>query len=323
MAIDSVPIDRPDLSIIIVNRNTCALLRDCLGSIRDLPDRVSREVVVVDNGSSDGSVGMVEQDFPGVVLIRNEVNTGYAYPNNQGLALSRGRHLLLLNSDTVVRPHALSRLVEFMDANPRVGACGPALYFPDGRMQRSCYSFPSPRTYLAAMLTLDRVFPRSRLFGNQNTGFDHDRTAPVDALLGAALLVRRAVLEEVGPLDERFRIHYNDFDWCRRIRQAGWEIYFVREAEVVHHCQATTKAENRDLRLEEELLRNLFGYYEKHFGRRGVRWVRLAMLVGWGGRHLLFGTLGALRRREDPIRGRHRRGMVRAAWTGDPGQFGG
>lgn len=314
----------PDLSIIIVNRNTRDLLRECLLSIQRSPESVRHEVVVVDNGSTDGSPQMVEERFPGAHLLRNPVNTGYAYPNNQGLSRARGRYVLLLNSDTEVRPGALSRLVEFMDAHPRAGACGPALFLPGGEIQRSCYSFPSPRTYLSAMLTLDRVFPRSRVFGNQNTGFAHDRTARVDALIGAALVVRREVVESVGPLDERFRLHFNDFDWCYRIHRAGWEIWFLREAEVVHHWQATTKAENRDLRLEGEIVRNLLDYHRKHFGRWGVLSVRLGMLVGWGGRQLLFSLLGALRgRREDPSRARYRRGMVRAALTGDPGQFGG
>lgn len=313
---------RPDLSIVIVNRNTRELLRACLASIHGLPDPIRWELIVVDNGSTDGSVELVEGDYPGAHLIRNETNTGYAYPNNQGLLISRGRYVLLLNSDTVVQPFALSRLVGFMDRNADAGACGPALLYPDGRLQRSCFSFPSPRTYFASMTALDSLFPRSRLFGNQQTGFDHRRTAPVDALLGAALLVRREVLEAVGPLDERFRIHYNDFDWCRRIHGAGWRIYFVHEAQVVHHSAATTRRENQQLRLQGELVRNLFDYYRKHYGEAGVRWLRFWMLVGFGARALVFAARDALRPgRGDGTSMRFRRGMVRAAWTGNPEQF--
>jgi GT2 family glycosyltransferase len=174
------------------------------------------------------------------------------------------------------------------------------------------------------MLTLDRRFPRSRVFGNEHTGFAHDRTAEVEAMLGAALLVRREVLEQVGALDERLRIHYNDFDWCLRIREAGWKIYFVHDAEVVHHLQATTRAENRHLELQPELVRNLFDYFRKHYGEAGVRWVRLGMLVGWGGRWLAFGALARLRReRPDPVASRYRLGLARAALTGGADQFGG
>jgi GT2 family glycosyltransferase len=324
--VDSAPharAARPDLSIIVVNRNTRGLLEECLESIQALPDEVECELIVVDNGSTDGSVEMVRSRFPRIHLIRNEGNTGYAYPNNQGIAISLGRYVLLLNSDTVVRPFALSRLVEFMDAHPDAGACGPMLRYPDGGLQRSCYSIPSPRTYFACMSTLDRVFPRSRLFGNQNTGFGHDRTVPVEALLGAALLVRREALERVGNLDEQLRIHYNDFDWCLRIHQAGWRIYYVHDAEVVHHSQATTRVENRDLRFQGELVRNLFDYYEKHYGRWGVRWIRLCMLAGWGVRYLLLSVLRLVwPSKADPVEVRYRLGMARAGWTGDPHQFG-
>jgi len=322
-SLPSAPPAVPDLSVVVVNRNTRELLAECLASVRGAAGALGVEVIVVDNGSTDGSAQRVREEFPEVRLIENRANTGYAFPNNQGLAASRGRHVLLLNSDTVVGPTALARLVEFMDAHPRAGACGPLLRFPDGRLQRSCYSVPSPRTYLSTALTLDRLFPRSRVLGNEHTGFAHDRTAPVGALLGAALLVRREVLETVGGLDERLRIHYNDFDWCLRIREAGWEVYFVHDAEVVHHLQATTRAENRHLRLQGELVRNLFDYHEKHYGRRGVRRVRLAMLLGWGARWAVFGALGRLfPDRAGEVSSRFRRGMVRAAWTGDPEQFG-
>jgi GT2 family glycosyltransferase len=308
----------PDLSVVVVNRNTRELLTECLASIRELGGPVRLETIVVDNGSTDGSVERVRDEFPEVRLITNPENTGYAFPNNQGIAESRGRYLLLLNSDTVLRPGALARLVEFMDEHPRAGACGPLLRFPDGRLQRSCYSIPSPRTYVSNMLTLDRRFPRSRLFGNEHMGFGHDRTVEVEALLGAALLVRRETLEQVGALDERLRIHYNDFDWCLRIREAGWKIYFVHDAEVIHHLQATTRVENRHLELQPELVRNLFDYYHKHYGEAGVRWVRLWMLLGWGGRYLAFGALRRLGRRDaDPAMSRYRLGLVRAAWSGE------
>lgn len=309
----------PDLSVVVVNRNTRELLAECLESIRALAAPVRVEVIVVDNGSTDGSVERVRDEFPEVRLIENPENTGYAFPNNQGIEASRGRYLLLLNSDTVLRPGALARLVEFMDTHPEAGACGPLLRFPDGRLQRSCYSIPSPRTLLSSLLTLDRRFPRSRVFGNEHMGFEHDHTGEVEALLGAALLVRREVLKEVGVLDEQLRIHYNDFDWCLRIREAGWKIYFVHDAEVIHHLQATTHAENRHLELQPELVRNLFDYFRKHYGESGLRWVRLWMLLGWGGRYVLLGGLRRIRREEpDRTASRYRLGLARAAWSGDP-----
>ncbi|HEX7242951.1 MAG TPA: glycosyltransferase family 2 protein, partial [Longimicrobiaceae bacterium] len=162
-----------DLSVIVVNRNTRQLLDECLASIHSLPDAVTLQVVVVDNGSTDGSVQTVRERHPWVELICNDVNTGFAYPNNQGLAVSTGRYVILLNSDTLVRPGAFERLVRFMDEHPRAGACGPKLLYPDGRLQPSCRSFPTVWVHVCDMLFLDRVFPRSRLFGNMETWFDH------------------------------------------------------------------------------------------------------------------------------------------------------
>ncbi|MDQ3388041.1 MAG: glycosyltransferase family 2 protein [Gemmatimonadota bacterium] len=313
----------PDLSIVIVNRNTCDLLKACLASLA-AEDRAP-ETIVVDNDSTDGSVELVRFHFPQITLIRNSENTGYARANNQGIAAARGRHVLLLNSDTEVRAGALDRLVEYLETNSRVGACGPLLRYPSGRVQPSCFSFPTPRTLFAQMSGLDAIFPRNRLFGTlQRRAAEVRDSGQVEALLGAALLVRREALEAVGGLDEELRIHYNDFDWCYRMHRAGWEVHFVADAEVLHHSEATTRLENRGLALQGEIVRNLFAYYEKHFGERGVRWARLWMSLGFGGRYLAFRALGAFRPAvSDPQASRFRLGMARAAWTGDPEQFGG
>jgi GT2 family glycosyltransferase len=315
--------NRPDLSIVIVNRNTRELLDECLASIAAVPDAITCEVIVVDNGSSDGSTDLVRELYPLVQLHINDTNTGYALANNQGLALSTGRYLLLLNSDTVVGSGSLARLVDFMDHDPEAGACGPMLRYPDGRLQRSCYSDPSPRSYFARMLGLDILFPRSRLFGNQHYGFDHSHTAPVDSMLGAALLVRREAMDRVGMLDEDLRLHFNDFDWCLRIRKAGWKVYFVHDAEIVHHLRATTRVENQRFRVQDELVRNLLGFYRKHYGPRGLAWMRLWMTIGFGARYLIFRAISAVQPgRADPVASRFRLGMARCGLTGNPEQFG-
>ena len=132
-----------DISIIVVNLNTRELLRECLASVFRSTGSLSMEVIVIDNGSSDGSAEMVLTDFPAVGLIRNSTNEGFARPNNVGMELAQGRHVLLLNSDTVVDPGACPTLVRFLDEHPDVGACGPMLVYPDGRMQRSAKGFPS------------------------------------------------------------------------------------------------------------------------------------------------------------------------------------
>jgi len=314
--------DRPDISIVIVNRNTCGLLRACLHSIDILPDPVTYEIIVVDNASTDGSVQMVESVFPYVRIIRNETNTGFAFPNNQGLKLARGRHILLLNSDTEVMTGALERLVRYLDQHNSVGACGPRLLNPDGTLQRSCFSFPSPWRHLSDMLDLARIFPRNRLFANQRDWFDHTRTLPVDWVMGAALVVRRDVLNEVGVLDERFTLYCNELDWCRRIHKAGWDVHFVHEAEVVHHCGATRRDEDRGFRLQSEFLRNHFDYIRKHYGVAGLLWYRLWMVVGFGIRAIRIGAINSVRP-TDSGRAHSRlvRGTFRAALTGQPETF--
>lgn len=260
---------RIDLSLIIVNHNTCQLLRECLFSLQRGNEGVHFEIIVVDNGSSDESPEMVAQQFPHVILIRNERNEGFAKPNNQGLKIARGRYLMLLNSDTIVRPRALETLVRFMDEHPEDGASGPRLLYPDGRLQPSCRNFPSLWRHFCDMTGLETFFPRS-IFGNFETRFHYDHDEEVDQPMGAALLVRRQAFQEVGYLDERLKIYYNDADWCLRIRQAGWRISFVHDSEVIHHGSMTTAITNRQLDQFDEMFKNCLYYYEKHFGRGTV-----------------------------------------------------
>ena len=313
----------PDLSVIVVNRNTRELLLACLGSLFDGAAPLRIEVIVVDNASTDGSVPSVESRFPQVRLIRNDTNTGFAHPNNQGIAASRGRYLLLLNSDTVVRHGALKRLVDFMDQHPEAGACGPRLVYPDGSLQRSCASFETPWRWFCDMLDLGKVLPRSTALSNLRVRFDHASTSPVDWVMGAALLVRREVVDEVGMLDERFRIHCNESDWCYRMHRAGWPIYYVHSAEVVHYCGETRKREADRSALEAEMARNLIDYYRKHHGRFGVISFRVWGVVGFALRRVKYGVLNSLRP-TDRTRtlGEFCRGMFRVAWTGNPDKFG-
>jgi len=283
-----------DLSVIIVNFNTRHLLRDCLLSLQKGNDAVCLETIVVDNGSTDGSSEMVAEEFPQVRLIRNQTNEGFAKPNNQGLRIAQGRYLMLLNSDTIVRPHALETLVRFMDEHLDAGACGPRIVFPDGRLQPSCRSFPSLWRHFCDMTGLETLFPKS-IFGNFETRFTYDRDMEVDQPMGAALLVRRKVFQDVGYLDERFAIYYNDVDWCLRIQQAGWKIYFVHNAEIIHYGGKTTAITNRGFEQFDEIHRNWLFYYEKHFGHGTVVVYKLLMVVGFFFR-TIFWKIASLRK---------------------------
>jgi GT2 family glycosyltransferase len=190
---------------------------------------------------------------------------------------------MLLNSDTEVGAGSLKTLVGYLDAHPDVGACGPLLRHPDGSVQKSCFSYHSPLRHLADMLALGRIFPGTRL-ENLNTRFSYARTSDVDWLIGAALVVPASVVGAVRMLDERFRIHGNDSDWCFRIHRAGYRIAFVAEAEVLHHGGATLSIERQRTDLERELIENLFAYHRKHFGWIGYAWLRLWLVIGYGAR---------------------------------------
>lgn len=257
----------PTLSICIVNWNTRALLRACLQSIYRHPPSEPFEVIVVDNASPDGSAAMVQQEFPQVTLIANTENRGYARGNNQAMQRAQGEFVLLLNPDTEVLPETLDRAVAFLQAHPEAGAIGAKQIFPDGRVQPSVRGFPTPANLLGEVTGLAQLFPRSRrLGGYRMRWFSYDTVAEVDQPMATFLMVPRAVIEQVGQMDEAFPLFFNDVDWCYRIKQAGWKIYFVPEVQILHHGGASTQ----QVRLSalRESHRALEAFYRKHYRGR-------------------------------------------------------
>lgn len=260
------------LSIIIVNWNTRDLLTACLDSIeRSLFSGdgggagLETEIIVVDNGSTDGSAEMLRRDYPGVRLIENRENIGFARANNQGLAASRGHYLLLLNTDAFLREPALAQLVRFMDEHPEAGIIGPRLYFGDGTLQRSCYAFPTLATEFYGAIGLDRLFPRSRLFGRYRLSYwDMRDVREVDVVMGACLMARREVFEQIGGLDERFFMYSEEVDWCYRARQAGWRIYYVPQAEATHLWGGTSRT--LPVQTVVQLYHSRLLFFRKHYG---------------------------------------------------------
>ena len=277
-----------DVSLIIVNWNTEGFLKQCLASIYADPPPIELEVTVIDNGSEDGSVAMVKADFPQVKLIVNTTNEGFARPNNVGMNASTGSYVFLLNSDTVVHPGAIAHLKMFLDTHADVGACGPMLLNPDGTVQHSVKGFPSVWTHACDMLFLDKLFPNSRLFGaGEMAYFPYERTEEVDHLMAAAFLVRREVIDQVGLLDERFTIYYNDMDWCYRMRSHGWKICYVHSARVTHYLGQTVAQVNKEFRYFRELHENIMLFYQKHYGPSAVVFYKLLLAIGF-----LFRTAG-------------------------------
>jgi GT2 family glycosyltransferase len=234
---DNVPASgKPDISICIVSRSTRDLLDGCLISLFESETRARFEVWVVDNGSYDGTLEMLAARHPQVRLISLDSNEGYTRPMNRGLQSASGRYLMQLNPDTLVHPGMLDTLLEFMEFHPEAGICTPKVLNRDGSLQRQCRrSAARPWDVLTYFSGLSRLFPHSRLLGRYlMTYMDADTTHVAEAVSGSCMLIRRAVVEQIGFLDERFYAYQEDADFCFRARQAGWKIFYVPTASLVH-----------------------------------------------------------------------------------------
>ena len=282
------------LSICIVNWNTKDLLRDCLLSIYDDPAAADWEVLVVDNASVDGSEAMVAADFSQVRLFASRENLGFVGGHNFALQEATGRHLLLLNSDTRVERGALATLVDFMEVNPGVGVLGPKLLNGDGSLQLSCGVPPSLWSEFINKLLLHNLFPFFKL-----GTWHHGEIRAVGWVSGACLLVRRSVVEQVGPLDPEIYMFYEDLEWCMRIRNKGWEIFYQPHSRVYHLGGQSTRKNLGEMLLISQ--HSLFYLFNKHFGPRQLFALRLLTMVEMVLRFLLWGGLFLMRppRREE------------------------
>jgi GT2 family glycosyltransferase len=275
------------LSIIIVSWNAKRYLRECLNSIKAFGN-VGYEIIVVDNGSNDGSQGMVKDLFPEVKLICNAQNYGFAKANNIGIKESAGRYICLINSDVEVYENCLQRMIEYMDDNIGIGVLGPKTYNADGSLQRSCFEFPRPWNMFCRALALDTMFPKIKIFsGRLMTYWAHDEIKNVEILNGCFLMVRREVIEKVGALDETFFFYGEDMDWCKRIRDAGWHVVFYPKAEIIHYGGASSA--NSPVRFYVEMFRAELQYWTKHYGRCGnviiiaIIWLHMLIrIIGMG-----------------------------------------
>ncbi|MFC2031389.1 glycosyltransferase family 2 protein [Chloroflexota bacterium] len=272
-----------DLSIIIVSWNVRDLLRQCLTSITDAPSTssIKTEIIVVDNASHDGSPEAVRDEFPHVQLIANKTNLGFTAANNQGLARAEGHLLLLLNPDTEVLADALTTMTRYMGDHPDVGALGPQLRYSDGSLQPSRRRFPTMATAMAESTVVQEWWPDNRILRKYYMTDTPDETIqPVDWVVGACLLLRRGVYEEIGGLDEGFFMYSEELDWCRRMKDAGWEVVYLPTARVIHHEGKSSEqaVPARHIHFQGSKVR----YFRKHHGAvRGemLRWFLLLTYV--------------------------------------------
>lgn len=277
----------PELSIIIVSWNTRDLLRDCLLSIYRETKAISFEIFVVDNASSDNTQVLVTKEFPQVKLIKNKENVGFARANNQAITESKAEYILLQNPDTVVLSGALDTMLDFMEKHPQVGVIGPKLLNADRTLQLSARSFPTLRTAFFESFYLYKLFPHNKIIGKYYMShWDHNDTRQVDWISGACLMARRKAIEEVGLLDEQFFMFSEEVDWCFRIRKAGWKVYFLPQAQVIHF--RAKSVEPRSSRILIQLNKSSLLFFKKHYNHKRVcllwlvlRLGLLARLVAW------------------------------------------
>ncbi len=269
-----------DVSIIIVNYNVKEFILNLLHSLNRALQGMTSEIIIVDNASQDDSVPVLRKLHPEVRLIANEENLGFSKANNLGLKEATGRYLMLLNPDTVVQEDTFRVMIDFMDAHPDVGMSGCKLISPDGSLQPACRrSFPTPWVSFTKLVGLSNLFPKSRLFGKYNlTYLDENQTYEVDAIAGACMLVRRDVYEKIGGLDERFFMYGEDLDWCYRVQQAGFKVFYIHATQIIHYKGESTKRST--INETKVFYHAMHLFVEKHFSSSFIfSWVlRLAIL---------------------------------------------
>jgi GT2 family glycosyltransferase len=226
------------------------------------------EIIIVDNASKDGSIEMIQENyinkFKQVKLILNNQNLGFSKANNIGIKQANGRYILLLNSDTVVKQSSINKCIEFADNNEDIGVVGCKIVLKDGRLDVACKrAFPTPINSLYHALNLDKLFPKNKKIAAYNlTYIDENQVSNVECIMGAFMLVKKEVIQQVGMLDERFFMYGEDIDWCYRIKNAGWQIYYYPKAEIVHYKKASGK---RSFKVIYQFYNAMLLFYKKHY----------------------------------------------------------
>ena len=283
----------PVVSIIVVNWNTRELLRGCLASVYEHTRVLSFEVIVIDNGSEDGSQEMVREEFGEVRLIANENNHGFAAANNQGMAAARGKYVLLLNSDTVVLDAAIEKTVAFAEAHPEAAVTGCRVLNEDRTLQQTCFMYPSLLNLILSSSYLYKLFPRSRFFGRERmTWWDRNDEREVEVVTGCYMLVRREAIDQIGTMDEQFFMYAEETDWCYRFAKAGWKCLFTPVAQIVHLGGGSSRRVRPLMRMQLSGSTLLFFHKNKPRWQHGLACLLIAMFFlcrtpYWFGRGML------------------------------------
>lgn len=279
-----------DLSIIIVTWNCKEYALNCLHSIFENPIICSYEIIVIDNNSSDMTVNAIQEEYPKVSIIKNSENKGFASANNQGIKQSSGRYILLLNPDTLVHKNSFDSMVQYLDEHPKIAALGPKILNEDGSQQFTGIRFPNNSNLFFETFFLDRIFPRSRIYGKHKSLFE-DYTKPfnIDYAQGSALLLRRSVLDVVGLLDENYFMYFEETDLCYRIRKRGYDIMYFPGSSITHFG-----GEEEGHFTEKRLLyyhKSLVQFYHKNYSRPSVFILKIIIMFRSALRIILWSML--------------------------------
>jgi N-acetylglucosaminyl-diphospho-decaprenol L-rhamnosyltransferase len=261
-----------DITLAIINYNTKSLLKTCIDSIEETQPLAGYEIIVIDNGSADGSAEMMKQDFPQIHFLENAGNLGYAAAANQALRTSRAKYVMVLNTDIELDRDAIDILVEHADRHDDLGIAGPLLLNTDGSVQMSGRRFPS---FLDAMAHafLGIVWPRNP-FSARYRMLDWDRSTDslVDWVSGAAMLIRRSAAEDVGYFDEGYFMYVEDMDLCYQMWRRGWKVYFCPDSKIIHHIGQASNQVSAKMIIEFQ--RSLYRFFNKTYSDTNKRWLK-------------------------------------------------
>lgn len=277
-----------DLSIVIVSWNVCQLLNQCLESIYEQTNGLTVEIIVVDNNSQDETKHMLSTKFPDVRVIINEQNLGFATANNQGLKLSQGKYVALLNPDTIILNDALSKMVAYLERQAEVGVVGAKLLLPNGETQGGTAGFyPGFMTMLNYTLFLSFLFPnRFRAIWLSRLAM---KESPVEVgwVSGACMIVRRRILSEVGLLNAGFFMYVEDIEWCARIGQQGWRIIFLGDTKITHYAKASSYQQESGF-ISKNLINGFNYLYSEQYGRLPIILLHLLGVISFSSRAAMY-----------------------------------
>lgn len=270
----------PDITVSIVSYNTRDLLRQCLLALRAVAGEASLQIIVPDNGSTDGSLEMVRREFPEVEAFSTGGNLGYGRGNNMGFEKAKGRYFVALNSDTEVEPGALASLRDFMDAHPEAGGACPQLLWPDGRPQTSYGPDPDLAGIIMEQTYLYKLWPRMSMTDGNPSETVPTKPREVAQICGACQFIRSEAYRQVGGYDPAYFMYHEDVDLNIRLRKAGWKLYFVPQARIVHHLGASSRDWRTRARMVSELNRSRHYYFSRHGSRAQGGLLKAFFLLG-------------------------------------------